>query len=63
MKGLELSEGFYLEYGAPMLEKEFSELCGIVAVGLCGSESGWCPVTDGQPTIKLSSILVGGKND
>jgi len=33
------------------------------AVGLCGSESGWCPVTDGQPTIKLSSILVGGKND
>jgi len=33
------------------------------AVGLCGSESGWCPVTDGQPSIKLSSILVGGKND
>lgn len=33
------------------------------AVGLCGSESGWVPVTDGQPTIKLSSILVGGKNE
>lgn len=33
------------------------------AVGLCGSESGWAPVTDGQPTIKLSNILVGGKND
>lgn len=31
------------------------------ATGLCGSESGWVPVTDGQPTIKLSSILVGGK--
>lgn len=31
------------------------------ACGLCGSESGWVPVTDGQPTIKLSSILVGGK--
>lgn len=29
--------------------------------GICGSESGWVPVTCGQPTIKLSSILVGGK--
>ena len=29
--------------------------------GTCGSESGWCPVTCGQPTIKLSNILVGGK--
>lgn len=29
--------------------------------GMCGSESGWVPVTCGQPTIKLSSILVGGK--
>lgn len=39
MKGLELSRKFYLEYGAPMLRKEFPELCGIVAVGLCGSGS------------------------
>lgn len=31
------------------------------ACGLCGSESGFVPVTDGQPTVKLSSILVGGK--
>lgn len=30
-------------------------------IGMCGSESGSCPVTCGQPTIKLSSILVGGK--
>ena len=30
-------------------------------VGMCGSESGSCPVTCGQPTIKLSSMLVGGK--
>ncbi len=39
MKGLELSQRFYLEYGAPMLERQFPELCGIVAVGLCGSGS------------------------
>ncbi len=39
MKGLELSQKFYLEYGAPMLQKDFPELCGIVAVGLCGSGS------------------------
>ena len=28
--------------------------------GFCGSVSGYVPVTCGQPTIKLSSILVGG---
>lgn len=28
--------------------------------GMCGSISGWVPVTCGQPTIKISSILVGG---
>ena len=39
MKGLELSQKFYLEHGAPMLQKEFPELCGIFAVGLCGSGS------------------------
>lgn len=30
------------------------------STGMCGSESGWVPVTCGQPTIKLSKILVGG---
>ena len=39
MKGLELSEKFYLEYGAPMLRKDFPELISIIAVGLCGSGS------------------------
>ena len=39
MKGLELCESYYNEYGAPMLKSEFSELEGIVAVGLCGSGS------------------------
>ena len=39
MKGLELCQSFYNEYGAPMLEKEFPDLVGIVAVGLCGSGS------------------------
>ncbi|MEG2618328.1 MAG: TldD/PmbA family protein [Bacilli bacterium] len=31
--------------------------------GYCGSDSGYIPVTIGQPTIKLSSILVGGTLD
>ena len=39
MKGLELSEKFYYEYGAPMLQKEFPELFSIIAIGLCGSGS------------------------
>lgn len=39
MKGLELSEKYYLEYGAPMLEKKFPELISIIATGLCGSGS------------------------
>lgn len=39
MKGLELCESFYNEYGAPMLKNEFPELEDIVAVGLCGSGS------------------------
>ena len=40
MKGLELSERFYFEYGEPMLREQFPELCDLVAVGLagCGSE-------------------------
>ena len=36
MKGLELSEAFYNEYGKPMLEKEFPTLLPRVAVGLVG---------------------------
>ena len=31
-----------------------------LAGGYCGSESGMIPVTIGQPTIKISKILVGG---
>lgn len=29
----------------------------------CGSISGWVPVTVGQPTIKVSKILVGGEKN
>ena len=32
-------------------------------VGNCGASSGWVPVTIGQPTVKISSILVGGVKD
>lgn len=39
MKGLELSEKFYLEYGAPMIHSEFHEIESLIAVGLCGSGS------------------------
>lgn len=39
MNGLELSEGFYNEYGRPMLQNEFSHLESVVAVGLMGSGS------------------------
>ena len=39
MKGLEIAEKYYLEYGAPMLRESFPELEGIVAVGLAGSGS------------------------
>ena len=39
MKGLEIAEKYYLEYGAPMLQEQFPELVGIVAVGLVGSGS------------------------
>ena len=30
-------------------------------VGNCGASSGWVPVTIGQPTVKISNILVGGE--
>lgn len=39
MKGLELSEKYYFEYGESMLQKEFPELITILAIGLCGSGS------------------------
>lgn len=32
-----------------------------LAPGTCGSLSGWVPVTVGQPTIRVSELLVGGK--
>ena len=32
-----------------------------ISAGYCGSKSGTVPVTVGQPTIKVSKILVGGK--
>ena len=39
MKGLELSEKFYLEYGAPMIAGDFPHLEGKIAVGLAGEGS------------------------
>ncbi|MDD3241843.1 MAG: TldD/PmbA family protein [Bacilli bacterium] len=34
-----------------------------LASGYCGSDSGMIPVTIGQPTIKISKILVGGRDN
>jgi len=39
MKGLELSEKFYREFGAPMIREQFPHLEGIVAAALVGSGS------------------------
>ena len=39
MKGIELSEKFYKECGAPMIKNEFPELEGVIAVGLVGAGS------------------------
>lgn len=39
MKGLELAEKFYNEYGKPMIENEFSEYADRIAVGLVGHGS------------------------
>ena len=33
----------------------------VISAGYCGSKSGMIPVTIGQPTIKVSKIVVGGK--
>ncbi len=39
MRGLELSERFYLECGEPMLRERFPELLPLIAVGLAGGGS------------------------
>lgn len=39
MKGLELSEAFYEEYGKPMLERDFPHLLPHLAVAFCGAGS------------------------
>ena len=39
MKGLELSEAYYNEYGRRMIENDFPHLAGFLAAGLCGSGS------------------------
>lgn len=39
MKGLDLAREYYNEYGAEMLHSQFSEIEGLVAVGLTGSGS------------------------
>ena len=39
MKGLEIAERFYIQYGAPMIRERFPELEGVIAVGLAGSGS------------------------
>ena len=39
MKGIELAERFYLEYGAPMIREKFSEIESVLAVGIAGSGS------------------------
>lgn len=47
MKGLELSEKYYLEYGAPMIRESFPSLEGLLAVGLAGSGSECLGYDDG----------------
>jgi hypothetical protein len=39
MKGIELAERFYLEYGAPMIHEKFPEIESALAVGVAGSGS------------------------
>lgn len=39
MKGLELSEKYYNEFGEPMIHSQFSDIEPMIAVGLCGSGS------------------------
>ncbi len=39
MKGIELSRAFYLEYGRPMIERDFATVSDRIAVGLVGHGS------------------------
>ena len=39
MKGMELSEKYYREYGERMLKEEFSDILGQIAAGRIGSGS------------------------
>ena len=39
MKGLDLAREYYLEFGAPMIKKDFPELESLIAIGLIGSGS------------------------
>ncbi len=55
--------------GATLIGKGFEILPRIsmigsdleLAAGMCGAASGWVPTTVGQPTLKIDSILVGGR--
>ena len=39
MKGMDLARGYWESFGKDMLEKDFPEIAGLVAAGLCGSGS------------------------
>ena len=39
MKGLELSKRYYEEYGAPIIKEKFSDIEGVIAIGLFGEGS------------------------
>ena len=55
--------------GATLIGKGFEILPQIsmvgddlkLSAGMCGASSGWVPTTVGQPTLKIDSILVGGR--
>ncbi len=55
--------------GATLIGKGFEVLPQIsmisddldLSAGMCGAASGWVPTTVGQPTLKIDSILVGGR--
>ena len=55
--------------GATLIGKGFEVLPQIsmiaddldLAAGMCGAAGGWVPTTVGQPTLKIDSILVGGR--
>jgi len=55
--------------GATLIGKGFEILTRIsmigsdlkLSAGMCGASSGWVPTTVGQPTLKINSILVGGR--